>query len=81
MEQEAQSHSNNFRQKGVEMIDRTYNEWLSIEILSEEFNPLFFVWLFNLWFFFTIRLWWKKLLLLRKQCYTSEELLKKISTK
>ena len=36
----AQSNWDNFRRRGVEKIDRTYNKWLSFQTLSE-FTPLF----------------------------------------
>ena len=62
VKQEAQPHCHIFRHKGgVELIDRTYNNWfsrnfwldrkLSIKTLSEEYKPVFFVWLFNLKYF------------------------------
>ena len=41
-EQEAQSYCDIFRQKGVEMTDRTDNNCFSIKTLSEKLKPLFF---------------------------------------
>ena len=39
--QKAQSHRDTFRQRGVEMIDRTQSKWSSIKSLLEGFNSLF----------------------------------------
>ena len=40
--QEVQSLCDDFRQRGVEMIDRTHNKWFSIETLSEELKASLF---------------------------------------
>ena len=58
IEREATSQCIDFRQRGVKKIDQTYNKWfsqnfwlkrkLSIEILSDEFKPLFLCLIF--WF-------------------------------
>ena len=49
-QQEALSHCDIFSQRVVERIDRTYNKRFLIETLSEQFQPLFFVLFFDLYF-------------------------------